>query len=218
MRERCRSGPTPKVGFCFYDWIRTASTMPPQDAVYVRHESVGARTTTAIGDGPLRRVGRHSIHVRSTGQSIDVTDIPDGRYRLCVEVDERELVPRGDAATTTSPSIDLTLATPRRRTGRGALDVIRKGRPAESPIQPVVRSDIDSSSSPSLRCRSRHPSGEMPRFRRTRIREGRMRKLFAARRARHGARRSRCTRGVRGRSPSTTRRVLRSSATRSPYG
>jgi hypothetical protein len=95
-----------KVGFCYYDGLRQRDDAP-QEAVYPR-QSCGDEGDDAIGMGLSWGWG-DLYPFLLPGQSIDVTDIPDGRYRLRIEVDEgrwfRE-ARRDNNATWT----DLTLA------------------------------------------------------------------------------------------------------------
>jgi Lysyl oxidase len=73
-----------KVGFCYYDHSRLADDAA-QSAVYPP-EACGKQDDTAIGMGLT--VGWMDIYgSRLPGQAIDVTDLPDGEYRLWVNVD-----------------------------------------------------------------------------------------------------------------------------------
>ena len=113
--------PDAKVGFCYYDGIRQFDDAS-QVEVYSR-QSCGGEGDAAIGMG--LSWGWGDIYpFMLPGQSVDVTDIRDGRYRLRVEVDERRWfreARRDNNATWT----DLTLAT----IGRGdrILRDIRQG-------------------------------------------------------------------------------------------
>jgi len=76
-----------KIGFCYYDFIRLEEDAG-QDVVYPR-QGCGNEHDTAIGMG-LSWGWMDIYPFRLQGQSIDVTDVPDGRYRLWVEVDENQ--------------------------------------------------------------------------------------------------------------------------------
>jgi lysyl oxidase len=75
-----------KVGFCYYDYARLEDDAP-QNAVYPR-QGCGVRNDTAIGMG-LSWGWMDIYGFDLPGQSIDVTDLPDGKYRLWVEVDQK---------------------------------------------------------------------------------------------------------------------------------
>lgn len=73
-----------KVGFCYYDHSRLADDAA-QNVVY-RHEACGTKDDTAVGMGLT--VGWMDIYgSHLPGQAIDVTDVPDGKYRLWVNLD-----------------------------------------------------------------------------------------------------------------------------------
>jgi hypothetical protein len=73
-----------KVGFCYYDHSRLADDAA-QNVVY-SHEACGKRDSTTIGMGLT--VGWMDIYgSKLPGQEIDVTDVPDGRYRLWINLD-----------------------------------------------------------------------------------------------------------------------------------
>lgn len=73
-----------KVGFCYYDHSRLADDAG-QNVVY-RHEACGTKNDVAVGMG--LSVGWMDIYgSHLPGQAIDVTDVPDGRYRLWVNLD-----------------------------------------------------------------------------------------------------------------------------------
>jgi hypothetical protein len=76
-----------KIGFCYYDGIRQWDDAA-QDAVYSRHSCGSSTDDAAIGMGLSWGWG-DLYPFALPGQSIDVSDLPDGRYRLRVEVDER---------------------------------------------------------------------------------------------------------------------------------
>ena len=75
-----------KIGFCFYDHTHQLAR-GPEEAQYSSH-SCGERDDTVIGMG--LSPGWNDIYLQTLpGQSIDVTGLPDGRYRLYTEVDEQ---------------------------------------------------------------------------------------------------------------------------------
>ena len=125
--------PDAKVGFCFYDfsqWLYTG----PLDNVY-SHESCGKRDDDEVGMG--LSVGWGDTYPSALpGQFVDVTDIPDGRYRLWVEADAAGSF-REATRDNNVNFIDLALDT--KADGSRALQVIRKARPARVPDPPVVR-------------------------------------------------------------------------------
>jgi hypothetical protein len=99
--------PDAKVGFCYYDGIRQFDDAP-QAEVYSRH-SCGGEDDEVIGMGLSWGWGDiYPFMLR--GQSIDITNIPDGRYRLRVEVDERRWF-REALRSNNVTWTDLTLAT-----------------------------------------------------------------------------------------------------------
>jgi hypothetical protein len=74
-----------KIGFCFYDFSRQLDDAP-QEEVYSRL-GCGTEDDTAIGMG--LSMGWADVYPFGLpGQSVDVTDLPDGGYRLWTEVDE----------------------------------------------------------------------------------------------------------------------------------
>jgi hypothetical protein len=75
-----------KVGFCFYDFSRQLETGPIQ-AVYSRI-SCGDEDDKAIGMG-LSHGWLDAYANALPGQSIDVTDLADGDYRLWTEADAK---------------------------------------------------------------------------------------------------------------------------------
>jgi Lysyl oxidase len=107
VRAGSKGWPDAKVGFCYYDGIRQLDDAP-QDAVYSRF-SCGNKDDTAIGMG-LSWGWADLYPFMLPGQSVDVTDVRDGRYRLRVEVDEQAWFreARRDNNVTWT---DLTLAT-----------------------------------------------------------------------------------------------------------
>lgn len=75
-----------KIGFCFYDFEHELDR-GQERAVYSSH-SCGHEDDTELGMG--LSPGWNDTYVMSLpGQSIDVTGLPEGRYRLWTEVDER---------------------------------------------------------------------------------------------------------------------------------
>lgn len=74
-----------KVGFCFYDFIRHRR-VGIKDAHYVSR-SCGAEGDRYVGMG-LSRGWADVYALNLPGQSIDVSGVPDGRYRLIAEVDK----------------------------------------------------------------------------------------------------------------------------------
>lgn len=75
-----------KVGFCFYDHTRELER-GPKKAVFSAH-SCGEEDDTIIGVG-LSPGWNDTYRQSLPGQSIDVAGLPDGRYRLWTDVDER---------------------------------------------------------------------------------------------------------------------------------
>jgi Lysyl oxidase len=76
-----------KVGFCFFDFSRQLATKGPDDAVHSRH-SCGHEDDDVVGMGLSPGWGDTYPWVLP-GQSIDITDLPDGTYRLRAEADKR---------------------------------------------------------------------------------------------------------------------------------
>jgi hypothetical protein len=76
-----------KVGFCFFDFSRQIATKGPEEAVHSRH-SCGHEDDDAVGMGLSPGWGDTYQWVLP-GQNIDITNIPDGTYRLWAEADER---------------------------------------------------------------------------------------------------------------------------------
>ena len=74
-----------KVGFCFYDHTHELQR-GPEKAVFSVH-SCGEQDDTLIGVG--LSPGWYDKYGQSLpGQSIDVSGLPDGRYRLWTDIDE----------------------------------------------------------------------------------------------------------------------------------
>lgn len=107
VRAGATGWPDAKVGFCYYDGIRQRDDAV-QEAVYIR-QSCGGEDDQAIGMGLSWGWG-DLYPFALKGQSIDVTDVPDGRYRLRVEVDERRWF-RDENRDNNVTWTDLTLAT-----------------------------------------------------------------------------------------------------------
>ena len=121
VRAGSKGWPDAKVGFCFYDGIRQLDDAP-QEAVYSRL-SCGNKEDTAIGMG-LSWGWADLYPFMLPGQSVDVTDLPDGRYRLRVEVDARRWF-REERRDNNVTWTDLTLATGAR--GARILRDVRQG-------------------------------------------------------------------------------------------
>ena len=82
-----KSWPDSKVGFCFFDFSRHLAMKGPDEAVHSRH-SCGHEEDTVVGMGLSSGWGDTYKWILR-GQSIDITDLPDGTYRLWAEADER---------------------------------------------------------------------------------------------------------------------------------
>ena len=95
-----------KIGFCFYDHTHEL----PSGLAEARYsaKSCGKEDTTVVGMG-LSPGWNDTYRMGLPGQAIDVTDLPDGRYRLFTEVD-----PQGwfqEVSTTNNRTwIDLELS------------------------------------------------------------------------------------------------------------
>lgn len=75
-----------KIGFCFYDHTHELDR-GPEKARYSAH-SCGDKKDTIIGMG--LSPGWNDIYtMKLPGQSIDITDVPPGEYRLYTRVDEQ---------------------------------------------------------------------------------------------------------------------------------
>lgn len=75
-----------KVGFCFYDHTHELRR-GPDEAVYSAH-TCGKEDSTEFGMG--LSPGWNDTYLQSLpGQSIYITGLPDGKYRLFTEIDER---------------------------------------------------------------------------------------------------------------------------------
>jgi len=74
-----------KIGFCFYDHTRILKS-GPEKAVYP-HETCGKEDDTVIGMG-LSSGWNDTYQFVLPGQSIDVSGLSDGKYRLLAEADE----------------------------------------------------------------------------------------------------------------------------------
>ncbi|HXF97741.1 MAG TPA: lysyl oxidase family protein [Gaiellaceae bacterium] len=78
-------GTDAKIGFCFYDHTHELSR-GPKEAVYSVH-TCGHEDDTLVGMG-LSPGWNDTYRQSLPGQSIEVTGLPDGRYRLVTDVDE----------------------------------------------------------------------------------------------------------------------------------
>ena len=76
-----------KIGFCFYDDSRALPKKGPTEPVH-SHESCGKEDDDVVGMG-LSPGWADTYQWALPGQSIDITELPDGRYRLWAEADER---------------------------------------------------------------------------------------------------------------------------------
>jgi hypothetical protein len=74
-----------KVGFCFYDHTHELDR-GPDEAIYSAH-SCGHEDDTVFGVG-LSPGWNDTYRQTLPGQSIDVTRLPDGKYRLWTDIDE----------------------------------------------------------------------------------------------------------------------------------
>jgi hypothetical protein len=75
-----------KIGFCFFDYSRLI-TIGPRDAVFSRNTCGDAQDDMSVGMGLSQ--GWVDIYAYALpGQSIDITDVKDGNYRLYDSVDE----------------------------------------------------------------------------------------------------------------------------------
>ena len=78
---------TAKVGFCYYDNLKYSPDDAVQNPVYSRF-AAARRTTSEFGMG-LSSGWNDRILQSLPGQGIDVTDLPEGKYRLWTEIDEQ---------------------------------------------------------------------------------------------------------------------------------
>jgi hypothetical protein len=74
-----------KVGFCFYDSGRQLERIGPDEAVY-SHETCGHEDDTEFAVGLSIGWG-DTYHWLLPGQAFDITDVPDGSYRLWAQAD-----------------------------------------------------------------------------------------------------------------------------------
>jgi len=119
--------PDAKIGFCFYDFSRWLPT-GPTDGVY-SHLTCGNLVSDQVGMG--LSVGWGDTYPGALpGQFVDVTNVPDGRYRLWVDVDATGSFREANRDNNVNFT-DLALET--RADGSRALRVIRKGPPARVP-------------------------------------------------------------------------------------
>lgn len=100
-----------KVGFCFYDHTHELARGPEERAYSAK--SCGTKDSTAVGMG-LSPGWNDTYLMGLPGQSIDVTDLPDGRYRLYTDIDPQKRF-REASRSNNRTWIDLEL----RRTGTG---------------------------------------------------------------------------------------------------
>jgi len=109
-----------KVGFCYYDFKKVLDK-GPRRARYV-HETCGKANDVYIGMG-LSPGWEDVYPFLLPGQTIDITDLPDGKYRMWVNADEprwfREVTHDNNV---TWIDIDLSTVGPNRFAG-----VIRTG-------------------------------------------------------------------------------------------
>lgn len=110
-----------KVGFCFYDFSRWLES-GPVEAVY-SHESCGDEEDDELGMGLSVGWG-DTYNYGLPGQRIDVSEVPDGRYRLWAEADRRGVFreARRDNNVTWT---DVELST--RPNGARALAIVKVG-------------------------------------------------------------------------------------------
>ncbi|MPZ53611.1 MAG: hypothetical protein GEU79_12920 [Acidimicrobiia bacterium] len=116
-----------KVGFCFYDTHRVLDDVGPEEGVY-EHEECGDEDDQELGMG--LSVGWSDTYDWSLpGQSIDITDLPDGRYRLSARADPNDWF---DEVTrdNNDASTDFELTT--REDGLRSAEVLRT-QPESSP-------------------------------------------------------------------------------------
>ena len=117
-----------KVGFCFYDHTHELKR-GHEKPVYSVH-SCGEEDDTLIGVG--LSVGWNDTYRQSLpGQSIDVSGLPDGRYRLWTDIDEQRWFREATRANNRT-WIDLDLKT----TPDGLSASTVKWGPSPSPIFP----------------------------------------------------------------------------------
>ena len=75
-----------KIGFCFYDHTHELER-GPEKAVFSSH-TCGHEEDTVIGMG--LSPGWNDTYARNLpGQNVDLTGLPDGKYRMWAEVDEK---------------------------------------------------------------------------------------------------------------------------------
>jgi hypothetical protein len=85
--ESDRSRIDTKIGFCFYDHTRVLER-GPEEAVFSSH-TCGHEDDTVVGMG--LSPGWNDTYARNLpGQSVDLTGLPDGKYRMWAAVDEKE--------------------------------------------------------------------------------------------------------------------------------
>jgi hypothetical protein len=109
-----------KVGFCFFDNYEYRLSLPdaPEDPVY-GHRACGTRNSVGLRNG--LSVGWGDIYHRSLpGQSIDITGLPEGSYRLWATADQADVFLEGSDANN-STWADLWI-------DAGGVTVLRKAR------------------------------------------------------------------------------------------
>jgi hypothetical protein len=91
-----------KVGFCFFDNYEYRLSLPdaPEAPVY-GHGACGTRDSVGLRNG--LSVGWGDIYHRSLpGQSIDITGVPDGTYRLWATADQADVFWESNDANNTT--------------------------------------------------------------------------------------------------------------------
>jgi hypothetical protein len=118
LRSTSRGRIGEKVGYCFFDNYQYRLLLPdaPEDLVYERR-GCGTRDSVSLRNG--LSVGWGDIYHRSLpGQSIDITDMPDGIYRLWATADQANFFRESNDANN-STWVDL-------RIDAGGVTVLRK--------------------------------------------------------------------------------------------
>jgi hypothetical protein len=90
-----RVGALAKHGFCFYDNVafRLALANAPQTPQYTGQNSCGYRTPSALNVTMGLSIGWGDMYAAQTNfQWIDITNLPNGRYRLTATADPKHLV------------------------------------------------------------------------------------------------------------------------------
>jgi len=110
-----------KIGFCFYDFSRLLGG--PEKPVYSRLSCGHSQSDTQIGMGlSVGWIDDYSYVL--PGQSIDITALPDGKYRLYATVDDRHWFREATRANDLSWA-DIELST--KANGARAVRVINPG-------------------------------------------------------------------------------------------